>query len=250
MLTDSLYHHTRIFWVYSICQKRQNSLKLKIHLISFTFSMDIMIKLLCGHATSFSSTYPWGSQGCCHILSPFSRSQFVSGRRSGYTLDESSAHRRALTDGGGRHTRCSFGVQYLEPGFKPMAFRSLVNWLYPLSYSRPYCVVTIWYCDSSSCVTITQIHICQQINKRKHTRQNTQNCFCGCSWYDTHHHISSTRVCVLFECYADVSSAGSLHCSSQHWAAGGAKELRYESWPAASLQSQWEQTHSLQHHQS
>ena len=59
--------------------------------------------------------------------------------RAGYSLDKSPAYRRALTDE-------QRGVQYLAqgrfdmqpgPGFEPVTFWSLVNLLYPLSYSRP-----------------------------------------------------------------------------------------------------------------
>ena len=72
------------------------------------------------------------------------------GRWPGYTLYESPAHYRTLTDGSGcptgcqLHIRSNFGVQYLaqgyflsssprEPGFEPATFQSLVHQLYPLS---------------------------------------------------------------------------------------------------------------------
>ena len=65
-----------------------------------------------------------GVAGCCF----WSQSQPCPG----YSLDKSPTHRRALTD-----EQC--GVQHLTqgPGFEPATFRSVVDLLYPLSYSPP-----------------------------------------------------------------------------------------------------------------
>ena len=60
----------------------------------------------------FLSAYPWGSRDVAAFFPP-----------EGYTLDESPAHRRTLTDGSGCLTRCqlhirsNFGVQYLAQGY-------------------------------------------------------------------------------------------------------------------------------------
>ena len=54
------------------------------------------------------------------------KSSFSHGRRPGYTLNESPAHCRTLTDGSGCHTRCQLhirsnsGVQYLAQGYFDM----------------------------------------------------------------------------------------------------------------------------------
>ena len=82
------------------------------------------------------------------------------GRRPGYILDESPAHRRTLTDGSGclhkvptctsgatlgfsillKDTSACSSVLPGELGFKPAIFWSPVNQLYPLSYSRLYII--------------------------------------------------------------------------------------------------------------
>ena len=90
----------------------------------------------------------WSIKFCGNPIIPFhgvaecccwSQSQLHLRARAGYSLDKSPAYRRALTDE-------QHGVQYLAqehfdmqpgPGFEPVTFWSLVNLLYPLSYSRP-----------------------------------------------------------------------------------------------------------------
>ena len=74
------------------------------------------------------------------------QSQLFLWVKAGYTLDESPAHRRALTDGRGQpmcrpHIRSYFGVQYLAQGFLIMQLSSAprelgFELLYPLSYSH------------------------------------------------------------------------------------------------------------------
>ena len=83
---------------------------------------------------SFSVTaypFPWGRGVLLQESIPT-----LSEGRAGYSLDNSLAYRRALTD-----EKC--GVQYLAQGHFDMQLslapplRSLVDLLYPLSYSRP-----------------------------------------------------------------------------------------------------------------
>ena len=91
------------------------------------------------HFISLSHYLPfnlWGSQGCNRFIHHFSRgcggywSQLSLWANAGYTLDESPAHHRALTDGRGRHARCqlhirsNFGVQYLARGYFNMQLSS------------------------------------------------------------------------------------------------------------------------------
>ena len=66
-----------------------------------------------GDVTASSPIFSKGTQG---LLEPIP----VISLGERYTLDESPAHRRALTDGKGRHARrisSNFGVQYLAQGY-------------------------------------------------------------------------------------------------------------------------------------
>ena len=95
-----------------------------------------------------------GVVGCCC----WSQSQPCLRARAGYSLDKSPAHHRALTDEQ-CGVQCSRTLRYAaqpcpELGLEPATFWSLVDLLYPLSYSRPtpiiywsiffFCQVRLW----------------------------------------------------------------------------------------------------------
>ena len=98
------------------------NMKLFVSVISFCLSVRVaaFIPLFQGVAGFLA-----GSQSQFLYLYP---------AKAGYILDESPAHRSALTDGRGRHTRCNISSR----GIEPETFSSLVNQLYLLIYSRPW----------------------------------------------------------------------------------------------------------------
>ena len=85
--------------------------------------------------------------------------QLAYGRRPGYTLDESPAHRRTLTEAATQGANCTWsncGVQYLAQAYFDMWLSVTpgelgFHQLYPLSYIRPplcFCQMGNVFCRS------------------------------------------------------------------------------------------------------
>ena len=100
-------------------------------------NIDIIHKL----SFSFLSLSSWGSRVMLPLYTTFSRGhrgywgqvQWLYGRRPGNSLDESPAHRRALTDGSGCHTRCQLHICAV---FKVGAYCSTVLHITCIGYQR------------------------------------------------------------------------------------------------------------------
>ena len=99
--------------------------------------------------------YPWGSWGCYCFIPLFSKgSRGVTGYwsqsqlslwvKAGYTLNESPAYCRALTDGRGQHARCqlhirsNFGVQHLGQRYFNMQLSSTLEEGLPAKLQLPH----------------------------------------------------------------------------------------------------------------
>ena len=99
--------------------------------------------------------YPWGSWGCYCFIPLFSKgSRGVTGYwsqsqlslwvKAGYTLNESPAYCRALTDGRGQHARCqlhirsNFGVQHLGQRYFNMQLSSTPEEGLPAKLQLPH----------------------------------------------------------------------------------------------------------------